>query len=656
MKLFSVTGSTHPAFEGGMMLESIRKRRNSAVILVAFAAIILVFIFWGVGPGGGGGDMNTVATVNGESISVKEYMNLYKREVDYYRGVFKEQFTDDMERELNLKQRAVDILINRLLAVKEAGKQGIKVSDKEVQDTIKAIPAFNNNGAFDKELYFRVLNSNRVSPAEFEKSIETDLITAKIREKVLRDLAVTDEEVRDRYLKENRKISLDYVSIDGETLKKGIDVSDEEALAYFKQNASRFMVPKSVNAFYAFAPFSEFAKTAPVTHEEVSEFYERNKAQFETPAAVKARHILVRPEPGSPDGEKARDEARQKIEGILEKVRSGGDFAALASENSEDPGSAQQGGDLGWFQKGIMIREFEDAAFALGKGEVSGVVETEFGFHVIKVDDRKDPGHTPLKEVETSIRKTLGESKARGAAREALAGLDARVAKAASGEEMKKEAASLKGVRAAVTGFFTDREPAPGLAGQDDLKNTMLTLPPGQSRTVEAEDGAYLVRVLERKEAHVPEFKDAAPEVKDILAAQKGSQAAQEKARQIVERLKNGEDLSAIAASEKLKVESTGYFSPVDGFMPKTGIFTGDKEGLFELSESAPNFPDVLVNDGRHYVLKLAGASEAPESGLEPREEDIRSRVLAEKQEEVLGEWLNGLRQKAKITVNQDLL
>ncbi|MBE7413938.1 MAG: SurA N-terminal domain-containing protein [Deltaproteobacteria bacterium] len=638
-----------------MMLESIRKRRNSAVILVAFAAIILVFIFWGVGPGGGGGDANAVATVNGESISVRDYMNLYKREVDYYRSVFKEQFTDEMERELNLKQRSVDILVNRILAVKEARKQGMEVSEKEVQDTIKAIPAFNNNGTFDKELYFKVLNSNRVSPAEFEKNIETDLLTAKIREKILRDVSVTDEEVRDRYMKENRKINLDYVSVDGESLKKGIEVSDEEALAYYKQNASRFMVPRSVNAFFAFASFAEFAKNAPVTAEEVSEFYERNKGQFETPAAVKARHILVRPEPGV-DSEKARADAKQKIDGLLEKVRSGGDFAAIARQSSQDPGSASQGGDLGWFQQGIMIKAFEEAAFALKKGEVSGVVETEFGFHVIKVEDRKDPGHMPIKEVEPAIRKTLGESKAKNAAKEALAGLDSKIARAGTAEEMKKEAASIKGVRTAVTGFFTEVEPPAELAGKDDLRNTMLTLPPGQGRTVDAEDGVYLVRVLERKEASVPEFKDAAPEVKDILATEKALKAAREKAVQMVERLKNGEDLKAIASSEKLNVGSTGYFSPLDGFMPRTGIFTGDKEGLFELSQSAPNFPEVLVNEGKHYVLRFAGAREAPESGLEFKKEDIRSRVLAEKEEEVLGEWLNGLRQRSEITVNRDLL
>lgn len=638
------------------MLESIRKRRNSAVILVAFAAIILVFIFWGVGPGGGGADSNTVASVNGESITVKDYMNLYKREVDYYRSVFKEQFTDDMARELNLKQRSVDILINRLLAVNEARAQGIKVTGNEVQDTIKAIPAFSNNGVFDKELYFKVLSSNRVSPAEFEKSIEADLMTAKIREKVLRDVVVSEDEVRDRYLKENRKINLDYIAVDGSALKGGIEVADEEALAYFKQNASRFMVPRSVNAFYAFASFNEFARLATVAPEEVSEFYERNKGQFETPAAVKARHILVRPETGAAGSEKARADAKGKIEGLLGKVRSGVDFAALAKQNSEDPGSASQGGDLGWFQQGIMIKAFEDAAFALEKGEVSGVVETEFGFHIIKVEDKKDPGHMPLKEVEPAIKKTLAESKARAGAREALSGLDTRIAKAGTAEEMKKEAASLKGVKAAVTGFFTESEPAAELAGNEDLRNTMLTLPPGQGRTVDAEDGVYLVRVLERKEAHVPDFKDAAPEIRDMIATEKASKAAREKALQIIERLRNGEDFKAIAGPEKLKIESTGYFSPMEGFMPRTGIFTGDKEAIFELSEVAPNFPEVLMNDGKHYVLRFAGAREAPEAGLEFKKEDIRSRVLAEKQEEVLGEWLNGLRQKSKIKVNQELL
>ena len=357
------------------MLESFRKRRNSAFIVVAFAAIIIVFIFWGVGPSGNGeNDSSVVATVNGEAIPYREYANLYKKEQEYYKETFKEQFTDEMARKLNLKQKAVDILINRTLAIDEAESQGMKVTPEEVQQAISAIPVFSKDGAFDKELYFKVLSSNRIKPAEFEKSVEADLMTARIREKVVKDVAVTDQELKDRYFEENRKVDLSFVAIDGAASAKSISVTDEEAREYLKKNASDFMVPARINAFYAYAGYEDMAAKAKFTEEEIKSYYEANKNRFETQPAIKARHILVRPDPKAADQEKAKAEARKKITDLLPKARSGAKFADLAKAFSQDPGSARQGGDLGWFQKGVMIKAFEEAAFALNKGDRKSVV------------------------------------------------------------------------------------------------------------------------------------------------------------------------------------------------------------------------------------------------------------------------------------------
>ncbi|HBG45510.1 MAG TPA: hypothetical protein DDW94_00810 [Deltaproteobacteria bacterium] len=637
------------------MLEGIRKRRNSVVILIAFAAIIVVFIFWGVGPNSGGEDASgVVATVDGESIGSRDYANLYKREIEYYRNTFKEQFTEEMAERLNLKKKALDILINRLLAIKEAKEQGIDVTDKDVQDAIKAIPAFSSNGAFDKDLYFKVLSSNRINPAEFEGNVEADLITSKIRDKVLKDVIVSEEDVRERYFSENRKIDLSFIAVDISAAKGGITVTDEEAKAYLQKNASEFMAPARVNAFYAFAGFNDFKGKAEVTSAEVKEYYEKNKGRFETPAAVKARHILIRSDAAAADKEKARAEARRKIDDILKKVKSGSDFATIAKKVSQDPGSARQGGELGWFQKGVMIKAFEEAAFALNKNEVSGVVETEFGYHVIKVEEKKDAGLKPVKEVEPEIKEALAGQKAVELAREALTALDAKAAQAKGDDELKKIASSAKGFKAGVTGFFSEDDQGVELARNEQLKSAVFTLNPGEgSRIVETEDGAYLLRAVQRQDARVHDFKDVASVVKGRITEEKAGLAAREKAVKMLDRLKAGEDMAKVAGSENLKVASTGYFSRTDGFMPRTGLFVGDKETLFKLDEKSPYFPEVLSQGGRHYVLKFAGVKEAQEAGLDAKKEEIRARVLAEKQDEVLGKWLAGLRENAKIKINE---
>lgn len=639
------------------MLESFRKRRNSAFIVVAFAAIIIVFIFWGVGPSGNGeNDSNVVATVNGEAIPYREYANLYKKEQEYYKETFKEQFTDEMARKLNLKQKAVDILINRALAINEAESQGMKVTPEELQQAISAIQVFSKDGAFDKELYFKVLSSNRIKPADFEKSVEADLMTARIREKVIKDVAVTDQELKDRYFEENRKIDLSFVALDGLVSGKSIPVTDEEAREYLKKNASDFIVPARINAFYAYAGYEDMAAKAKFTDEEIKSYYEANKNRFETLPAIKARHILVRPDPKAADQEKAKADAKKKITDLLPKAKSGAKFADLAKAFSQDPGSARQGGDLGWFQKGVMIKAFEEAAFALNKGEVSGVIETEFGFHIIKVEDKKDGGYLPLKEAEPSIKQALAGDKAKAIAREALMTLDAKVAQASSAEEIKKAASADKALRPALTGMFSEDDMGVELARNEQLRTAAFTLTPGQAgRIVETEEGAYLVRLVERKDAHVPEFAEVASDVKTIIAEEKAGREAEAKAKALLERAKKGEDLAVIARAEKLKMEQSGFFARTEGFMPRTGIFVGDKEALFKLASGA-YYPEVVSHNGRHYIFRLSGIKEAEEAAFEPRKEELKARLLAEKQDQALSGWLKSLREKAKITINESVL
>lgn len=639
-----------------VMLESFRKRRNSALIVVAFAAIIIVFIFWGVGPSGNGeNDANVVATVNGEAIPYREYANLYKKELDYYKETFKEQFNDEMARKLNLKQKAVDILINRALAIKEAEEQGISVTGDEVQQAIKVIPVFSKDGAFDKELYFKVLSSNRIKPADFEKSVQADLMTAKIREKVLKDVTVTEQELKDRYFRENRKIDLSFIAVGGD-VSKAAAVSDDEAREYLKKNASDFMVPARINAFYAYAGYEDMAARAKFTDEEIKAYYEANKSRFETLPSVKARHILVRPDPKAADAEKAKADAKKKINDILAKVKAGAKFADLARSFSQDPGSARQGGDLGWFQKGVMIKAFEEAAFPLAKGEVSGVVETEFGFHIIKVEDKKEGGPMPIKDAEPAIKQALAGDKAKALAREALMALDAKVAPAKTADEMKKAASGDKTLRPAVTGLFSEDDLGVELARNEQLRAAAFSLHAGQAgRIVETEDGAYLVRLIERKDAHVPEFAEVAGDVKSIIAEEKAAKDAEVRAKGLLERAKKGEDLAVIAKAEKLKMEQSGFFARTEGFMPRTGIFVGDKEGMFNLAPGA-YFPEVVAHNGRHYIFRLSGVKEADEAAFEPKKEEIRARALAEKQDQVLGDWLKDLRGKSKITINDAVL
>ncbi len=638
------------------MLDGIRKRRNSIFIGAIFAAIIIVFIFWGMNPGSNNADRTLVATVDGAPIALKDYANLYKREVEYFRRTLKDQFTDEMERKMDLKQRTIDILINRALAINAAKEQGMKVSDAEVQDAIKSIPAFTVNNAFDKDQYFKVLNANRIKPADFEKSIGDDILASKMRDRILKDVAVTDADVKAAYERDNRKFDLDYIAVDAESFKKGVSVTDAEAREYLKKNGSAFMVPVKIKAFYAHTNPADLTKGVKLSDEDIKAFYERNMKDFELPEMVRAKHILIRPDPAEKDREKAKKEAKAKAEDVLKKIKKGGNFSQLASVYSQDPGSKTQGGELGWFQRGVMVKPFEEAAFSLKKDTVSGVVETDFGYHIIMVTDRKDAGVMPLKDAEVLIKKTLGMQKARGVARDMTAGLEKSFKDAKSLEELRKAAGSQKAFKASMTDFFSEDDKT-GLAGDDILRAAVFQLKAGEvSGPIDTPQGLYVVKVLERKEAHVPDYADIAGKVKEKVAIEKAHDAAGKKAQEILKKAVGGEDLAAVARKENYKVLETCYFTKAQGFIPKIGVFTGDKPKLFELSKSAPYYAEVLPSNDKFYILRLKGVSEPDESGFEPRKEAIKSRLLAEKQEDALNKWLKDLRGKAKVKIYEDRL
>lgn len=640
------------------MLEGIRKRRNSFVILLAFAAIILVFVFWGVGPNtGDNGDQGAVATVDGESITVKEYANLYKRQVDYYKQTFKDQFDDEMARKLDLKRRAVEVLINRSLAIKAAKADGLEVTASEVQDAIKAIPAFSKNGVFDKDAYFQTLSSNRIKPPEFEKSIEMDLLTMKMREKVLKDVSVSDEEVMAEYKNVNRKLDLDYIGVHGVSFKKEVAVTDDEAREYLKKNGSEFMVPVKVKAFYAYSDLKEAAKKVKVTDAEISEFYEKNLKQFETPEEARARHILITPEPKEADREKAKAEAKARADDILKRLKTGASFADLARANSADPGSAKMGGELGWFPRGVMVKSFEAAVFSLKKGELSPVVETEFGYHIILLEEKRDAGLVPLNKVKESIVASLNGKKSKIEARDALVSIERAFKEARTVDELKKAATAGKEIKTVTTGLFSEDDKNTALATNESLKNSIFFLKAGEtSQIVDGGDGYYIVRLLEKVDAHVPEYNDIAEKVKERVSSIKANERARQKAEELLTRVKGGEDFNAIAKKDNYRLESTGYFSRADGFIPKIGAYAAENALLFALTEAAPVYPEILGQDGKFYLLRLKGAKEAGEAGLGPMKEELKSRILASKQEEVLSKWLEGLRSKAKIQVYENLL
>ncbi len=638
------------------MLETIRKSTKSTYILLLFGAIILVFVFWGIGPGGRGRSANAVATVNGDPIGMKEYLALHKRLTDYYRKVLKDKYTPSVEKGLNLKKNAVAILIDRRLAVMEAEKKGIKISKKEVQDTIGAMASFQKDGVFDRDRYFSALKSERIKPADFEEDVRRDLLVERVRAGVIKDVSVSEDDVKKAFLKENREIDLAYVSINASDKRAGLKVTDKEGRQYLMDHSTDFVLPAKLKAVYAYADYSAFKKRASISESDIRAYYDKNKDRFTEPEKIHARHILIRPDMKVKDRDAARKAAMEKARGILKRIKAGEDFKALARKYSADPGSAKKGGDLGWFPRGVMMKSFEAAAFALKPGEVSAIVETPFGAHIIRLEGRKAAVVKPLGKVRASIKTELSRGISNERALDAIKAIEEPFKKTKDIKGLKQAVKKSSGLAFHETGLFDSRHFDKSLAKAGRLKDSLFLMNEGEvSEPIKTYRGIYLVKVVKRVDARIPEYDEVKADVKERLMASKALRAAKKEAAEVLKAVKGGKKLRDVAKKRGLKLGSTGLFSATTGFIPGLGLPVASYGALFDLNAKKPLYEKTIAASGKFFVVEWKASKEADISNLTPdARESLTEMLMSRKEDEKINGWLNSLRKKADIKVFED--
>lgn len=627
------------------MLKFMRKKQKSIVVWVIFIIIIIVFVFWGVGSFRI--DKSAIAAkVNGKIISANEFTKVYQRQIEYYKKNLKDQFSDEMLEKMNLKQRTLDGLINRAIILEEAKKQGIKIEEKDLQKTIAGIPAFQKNGAFDNETYLQILSGMRMLPGEFEKAMEEEMILEKVQKNIAGNVSVNDKDALDIFKTENKRINLQYAAISSSQFEKGILVADDEASGYFEKNKDNLKIPDKVKAAYAALTISSAKQDIKISDDDIKTYYEKNIKAFERQKEVKARHILFRTQ-------KSKEEAKKKAGDVLNRIKKGEDFAELAKKYSEDPGSVKNGGDLGYFKAGMMVKPFEDAAFAMKSGGVSEVIETDFGFHIIKVEDVKEAGLQPLNDAKKQIADLLGTAKAVEKAKETAQSIRKEID---SGKGLK-EAAAKNGVKIKETGYFSQSDRGNEIVMNEELNKAVFSLKKNEtSQALDGKDGYYIIQVIDRIDSHVPSYKEVSEGVKNIILKQKALEKSKLAADEFLKNVKQGKDFSKSAEANKYKIDETGFFTAEEGIIPKTNISLYDNNLIFSLTKELPYYEKVVPSHGMFYVLKLKDALEANEKEFEAKKETIKMRLLEQKKGEAFEKWLNETRAKAKIEINKEAM
>ncbi len=538
------------------MLDGIRANAQSWGVKLAFGIIIIVFVFWGIGSYTG--PKGYVATVNDMHITEIEFQKVYGSMEQNLRASYPD-LTPELLKGLQLEQQVLQRLVMKKLLESEAERIGLEISPYELRLAVQDMPYFlNKDGKFDKDEYLRVLKASGLTPAQFESGLREDMLPEKLQELLTAGAWGSPEEARLRYMYERQKRSVDYILFPLADYIAASAPSDAEIQTAYEARAAQYALPARVKLQYVLLDPEKMADPSAISEEALSAAYETRKAQFADPEKVHARHILIRVGEGAPEAEVKK--AEKSAGDIAAKIRGGEDFIEAAKKYGQDP-SAAQGGDLDFFTREQMVKPFADAAFSLAAGELSAPVRTQFGFHLIKVEEKQAAKQRTLDEVKDELRAALAVE----AATEALqAKTDAVLAAALSNGDMSS-AAGRAGLQAAETAL----ESADALAEELGLRSidmqVVMNTPAGTvvDSSFATQKGMLVIRVAESVPAMTKALEEVRGEIVDELTREKAMQAAMSAAR--------AEGAKGVDTGEPERVKRSEFFGR-DGNVPDLGF------------------------------------------------------------------------------------
>lgn len=633
------------------MLDVLRKRKRSWLVLLLLGVGVLAFVMVGVGPQGGQDQVVTIAQVNGEEITHTELERDYYRMLETYRQLVGGRLSPADIEALNLRGQLLEELIDQRLLLQAARGLGLRVTDEELAEGITGNPAFHAGGRFDKDVYERALRGQGLTPGEFEARQREALVIQKLRDLVQHSVPVTASEVEERYRLDNEEIALDFVRFSTDDFLRDVTIEDEEIREYYDRNGPLLREPLKVRATYAAYAVDHFAAGVQVSGEDVQAYYDVYRdRRFRRPEGVKFSQIFL-PAPAQETTPEAQEEARKRLEEVRKQAEDGVDFAELARRHSQDE-SAAQGGDMGFVGRGQLTPPLDTALFALAEDEVSGVVESALGLHLLKVVEKREAGFVELAEVREEIVETL--ERERGGARAARAAEEDRE-RVLDGATLA-EVASKRGIGTSETRPFSPGESLDEIGGVEEFYRVALSLRPDRiGPVVSASDVLYLLQVSERVEPAVPPLEEVRDKVREMLTRRKARDLARSRADALLAELEESPDLGKVAAGRGLTVEDTGLFPRKQAEIPEIGFLSLPLGGL-TLSRERPVAETAYVRDDSVYVLVLRKTVEADPAGLAGEREELTRRVREEKRQRAFRQLIEHLKANAEIEIHPEFI
>ncbi|HSD28654.1 MAG TPA: peptidylprolyl isomerase [Vicinamibacteria bacterium] len=571
-----------------MALALMRRHRRWLYIFLwlVIAAFIILYIpaFRDEGRGTPG---ETVVSVGGLPVSVGEFQRTYYRQRQMYDRLYQGRLDENMLRQLGLEEQVLEALVSERLVELEAKRLGVSVSDEAVARAIATSPEYQDEGRFiGTDEIRRRLELQGLSEEDFERSLRRQLLRESLEALVGAPVSVSDAEVEREFRRRTEQVKLEYVLADAARFRAEVQPAEAEIAARFEAKKDSYRVPEKRVLSYVLLDRATLQPQVAVTDRDLEIWYQDHREEFRQEEEACASHILVKVKTGEAGEGHPDEEAKRIAQGLLDQVKAGADFAALAKKSSEDQGSAANGGDLGCFPSGRMVPEFDDAVFALEPGQTSDLVKSSFGYHVIRLASKRESTVPPLAQLKERIRATVTDRKVRDLGEQKAQAMADALARGRSLDEAAKEQALAVQKSAPFA-----RGETPGVLTSPTLVARVFEMKPGEAEKegFSLPQGAAFVSLVEVQPARTPTLT----EVRDKVRADLVDEAALARARAGAAEVK--------AKSEKLGLEKAAAAA---GLVRKeTPALTGRGQPLGDLGtgaaleEAAFSLPEKATSD-----------------------------------------------------------
>ncbi len=633
------------------MLTSIRERATGWIAWAIVILITIPFALWGINSYFEGGINVNVAEFDGEQIDYQTYQRAIYSERDRMRQVYGNNATAELLSGEVLGRQVINRLVNDVLLQRDAQDRGYRISDAQLAEAIRNEPSFQSEQGFSRELYERILQFSGYSPSEFESVQRNNAATQQVQTGFIESVLPINSTVEDLIqLLRQRRIG-EYAIVEPSTFISEIEITDEEIRADYEENQANYVDEEKIRIEFIELASSDFAVNFTPTEETLRQIYDAEAQQFREEEQRLVRHILL--EGAAGDNAAAINQAND----LIYRLNSGEDFAQLAGEFSTDIGSASQGGDLGWISRGATVPAFESVAFALSEGEVSEPVESEFGVHIIRVDEIQAEKAKPFEEV----REELAEQAIRNQAEIEMFEIAEEMRNVAFEQPDSLDAASdLSGLKIKVSDWFS-RTQGSGISSHSTVRDAAFSatvLEDGfNSDLVALDDGR---QVLLRKREHRPSeplsFDFVKTEISEKLLSEKSAAKAQEFAESLLTQLADGADWNSTVDDNGLETRAipgrTGNEGDQDSAEVASYVYAWEKPGADGVS-----YGGGPISQGRFAMFRITGVVEGDVvSASVDEQNNLRNIMQLRFGAGLFESYLNQLRDGIDVSINDELL